>query len=204
MLSHANGDRDMHHFINTDSASTWAANPMHFKLRTKSPLTFLPALLQTLHQQLTTTPHAQGCTGIAGGLSREGRQGDRSGTQYQVAELFTSRLRVQIRTSSAGTKKVIICCRPEWMVPCRAGSHASFLSITGLDLITDMDRCQQRAPCVVTPRALQPFQPSALGCSPGPSALEAKSTQCLLQARLSQPSTASAAATSLRGSEDTA
>lgn len=84
------------------------------------------------------------------------------------------------------------------MTPCRAGSHASFLSITGLDLITDMDRCQQRAPCVVTPCALQPFQPSALGCSPGPFALEARSTWCLLQARLSQPSTASAAATRLR------
>jgi len=35
------------------------------------------------------------------------------------------------------------------MIPCKVGSHASFLSITGLDLITDMDRCQQHAPCVV-------------------------------------------------------
>lgn len=69
MFSHANGDRDMHHFINTDSASIRAANPMHFKLRTNSPLTFLPALLQTLHQQLTTTPHCRGahCWGILQG-----------------------------------------------------------------------------------------------------------------------------------------
>lgn len=50
MFIHANGSRDMHDFINTDSASAlkivWVTIQCIFKLITKSPSTFPPELCQ--------------------------------------------------------------------------------------------------------------------------------------------------------------